>query len=87
MIILSASFHGDVGFVDLATTLAKLPRGQEVLAIGQMVLTAKDVGLTLGIVVKGIEITVGGVPQNLPIPGGHEERLVTPDDFRSLSNS
>jgi hypothetical protein len=52
-----------------------------------MVLTARDVGLTLDIGVKGIEITVAGVPQNLPIPGGHEERLVTPADFQHLSNS
>ncbi|MGB8196376.1 MAG: GerMN domain-containing protein [Acidimicrobiales bacterium] len=87
LIILSASFRGDVGYVDLATTLAKLPRGQEVLAVGQMVLTARDVGLTLGIAVKGIEITVGGVPEDLPIPGGHEERLVTPVDFQHLTNS
>ncbi|HEY5010440.1 MAG TPA: GerMN domain-containing protein [Acidimicrobiales bacterium] len=87
LIILSASFRGGVGYVDLATPLSKLPRSQEILAVGQMVLTARDVGLTLDIGVKGIEITVGGVPQNLPIPGGHEERLVTPADFQNLSNS
>jgi hypothetical protein len=87
LIVLSARFGGDVGYVDLATPLSKLPRGQEVLAVGQMVLTARDVGLTLDIGVKGIEITVAGVPQNLPIPGGHEERLVTPADFQHLSNS
>jgi Sporulation and spore germination len=87
LIILSASFRGDVGYVDLATTLSKLPRGQEVLAIGQMVLTARDVGVTLGVAVKGVEITVAGVLQDLPIPGGHEEHLVTPADFQPLSNS
>jgi len=87
LIILSASFRGDVGYVDLATPLSKLPRSQEILAVGQMVLTARDVGLTLDIAVKGIEITVAGVPQELPIPGGREERLVTPADFQNLSNS
>jgi hypothetical protein len=86
LIILSASFRGDIGYVDLATSLSKLPRGQEVLAVGQIVLTAKDVGLTVGVALKGIEITVGGVPQVLPIPGGHEEHLVTPADFQRLTN-
>lgn len=87
LIVLSANFHGDIGYVDLATSLSKLPRGQEVLAVGQMVLTARDVGLTSDVAIKGIEITVGGVPQDLPIPGGHVERLVTPDDFQALTNS
>src|SRR5580698_4533916 len=87
LIVLSANFHGDIGYVDLATSLSKLPRGQEVLAVGQMVLTARDVGLTSDMAIKGIEITVGGVPQDLPIPGGHVERLVTPDDFQALTNS
>jgi hypothetical protein len=87
LIILSANFRADIAYVDLATSLSKLPHDQETLAIGQMVLTARDVGYTLGIAVKGIEITVAGVPQDLPIPGGHEERLVTTEDFSSLLNS
>jgi hypothetical protein len=87
LIILSANFRDDIGYIDLATTLSKLPRDQETLAVGQMVLTARDVGYTLGLSIKGIEITVAGVPQDLPIPGGHEEHLVTTADFSSLLNS
>jgi len=67
LIILSASFRGEIGYIDLGSTLNKLPRGQEVLAVGQLVLTARDVGLTLGIQIKGVEITVAGVTQDLSL--------------------
>ena len=87
LIILSASFRGGIGYIDLGTTLSKLPRSQEVLAIGQLVLTAHVVGLTLGIEVKGIEITVAGVVQKSPLPGDHEANLVTTQDFQRLLNS
>ncbi len=87
LILLSASFRSGVGYVDLASTLSKLPRGQEVLAVGQMVLTAHDVGIALGIQVKGIEITVAGVTQRLPLPDGHEANFVTPQDFQRLTNT
>jgi hypothetical protein len=87
LILLSASFRDGIGYIDLASTLANLPRGQEILAVGQMVLTARDVGYTLGVTVKGIEITVAGVAQDSPIPSGRDERLVTPEDFEHLTNS
>ncbi len=69
LIILSASFRGGIGYIDLGSSLAKLPRGQEVLAVGQMVLTSHVVGLTLGIADRGIEITVAGVAQDCTDPG------------------
>ncbi len=87
LVLLSASFRSGIAYIDLASTLAKLPTSQEVLAVGQLVLTAKDVGITLGIEVKGIEITVAGVTQRLPLPNGHDANLVTPQDFQRLSNS
>jgi hypothetical protein len=87
LIILSASFRSGIAYVDLASTLSKLRRSQEVLAVGQLVLTARDVGLTLGIEVTGVQITVAGVTQNSPLPGGREARLVTPQDFQGLLNS
>lgn len=87
LIVLSASFRSGIGYVDLATTLSNMPRSQEVLAVGQLALTAHDVGVTLNIHVKGIEITVAGVAQDSPIPGGHEANLVTTDDFASLLNA
>jgi len=87
LLLLSASFRSGIAYIDLATTLSKLPRSQEVLAVGQLVLTAKDVGITLGIQLKGIEITVAGVGQRLPLPDGHEANFVTPQDFQRLSNT
>lgn len=86
LVVLSASFRSGIGYVDLASTLSKLPRGQRVLAVGQLVLTAKDVGLTLGIKVKGIEITVAGVVQRSPLPNGRSAIFVTTKDFQRLLN-
>jgi hypothetical protein len=87
LIILSASFRGGIGYIDLGSSLSKLSRGQEVLAVGQIVLTSHVVGLTLGIADRGIEITVAGVAQDSPIPGGREANLVTNQDFQGLQNS
>jgi hypothetical protein len=87
LVVLTASFHKGIAYIDLASTLAKLPRSQEVLAVGQLVLTARDVGITLGIEVKGIEITDAGVAQRSPLPDGHEANLVTPQDFQQLQNT
>jgi hypothetical protein len=87
LVLLSANIHKGIAYIDLATTLSKLPRSQEVLAVGQLVLTARDVGITLGNEVKGIEVTVAGVTQRLPLPDGHDASLVTPKDFQRLLNS
>jgi hypothetical protein len=87
LVLLSASFRSGIGYIDLASTLSKMPRGQEVLAVGQLVLTAHDVGVTLGIQVKGIEITVAGVTQSSPLPNGHSANLVTTRDFQRLLNT
>jgi hypothetical protein len=86
LIVLSASFRSGIGYIDLASTLANMPRSQEILAEGQLAWTSHDVGFTLGIHVKGIEILVAGVAQNSPLPGGHEANLVTTVDFESLVN-
>jgi hypothetical protein len=87
LIILAANFRSGIGYIDLASTLSKMRRSQEVLAVGQLVLTARDVGLTLGIDVRGVEIIVDGVSQDSPIPDGRDANLVTPQDFQSLLNS
>jgi hypothetical protein len=86
LVLLSASFRSGIGYIDLASKLSKMPRGQEVLAIGQLVLTARDVGLTLGIDVSGIVVTVAGVTQSSPLPNGHSAEFVTPKDFQRLTN-
>jgi hypothetical protein len=87
LIILSANFRSGIGYIDLASTLAKMPRSQEVLAVGQLVLTAHDVAITLGIQFRDVEILVAGVAQKSPIPDGREANLVTTQDFQRLLNS
>lgn len=86
LVLLSASFRSGIAYIDLASSLSQLSRSQEVLAVGQLVLTAQKVGFTLAVDVKGIEITVAGVAQSSPLPGGHNAILVTPKDFQRLLN-
>ncbi len=81
LVLLSASIKGDVGYVDLATPLSKLSRSQEVLALGQLVLTAYDAGA-----VKGIEITAAGRVQRSLLPNGTRTPLITTSDYSSLLN-
>lgn len=87
LVLLSASFRSGIGYIDLASTLSKMTRSREVLAVGQLVLTAHDVGITLGIQVKGIEITVAGVSQSSPLPSGHSAKFLTTRDFQGLLNT
>jgi hypothetical protein len=82
LVILSASIKNGIGYIDLATSLSRLSRSDEVLAVGQLVLTAHNVGAT-----RGIEITIGGNAVNAPLPNGRQSRLVTPADVQSLLNS
>ncbi len=82
LVILSASIKDGIGYIDLATSLAKLTRAKEVLAVGQLVLTAHNVGAS-----RGIEITIGGAAVLSPLPNGRQRRLVTPADVQKLLNS
>ncbi len=82
LVLISASIHHQVGYLNFATSLRSLPRAKEMLAIGQLVLTADRVGATNGIVIK-----VAGVIQSLPTPSGKSLKLVTPQDFESLLDS
>jgi len=82
LVLLSAHVRNDVGMVNLATSLGALPRHQQVLAVGQLVLTADVVGATRGIVIE-----VAGVIQRVPLPNGTTTTLATPADFRSLLNN
>jgi hypothetical protein len=70
-----------VGIINFATSLNKLAPKQQLLAIGQLVLTAYVVGAK-----RGLEIRVAGVPQNVLLPNGKHATLVTPGDFQSLLN-
>src|SRR5277367_1664726 len=82
LVLVSASVHHQVGYLNIATSLSALPPAKELLAIGQLVLTAYGVGATRGIVIK-----VAGVIQSLPTPSGKSLRLVSKQDFQSLLDS
>jgi hypothetical protein len=82
LILLSASIKAGLGYIDLATPTSELNRTQEILAIGQLVLTSRDVGAS-----KGIEITVGGRVQRSLLPNGKRSPIVSPSDYQSLLNS
>jgi hypothetical protein len=81
LVVVSAKVRGVTGYIDFATPLSKLPRKQQLLAVGQLVLTAYVVGAT-----RGLEIRVAGVTQSLLLPNGKHVTLATPQDFQSLLN-
>jgi len=79
--LLSAGVRREVGTIDFATSLDALSRSQRLLAVGQLVLTAYDVGATRGVVIK-----VAGVVQHIELPNGTTTTLATARDFESLLN-
>jgi hypothetical protein len=79
LILDGASVRDDVGYIALASPLDTLSVTQQLLAVGQLVYTAYDVGA-----LKGIEIQVGGAVQSLLMPNGKRATLVTTTDFQSL---
>ncbi|MDE2282809.1 MAG: GerMN domain-containing protein [Actinomycetales bacterium] len=81
LVVTQATIDKGVGIIDLTRSLASIPRQQLVLAVGQLTLTAFGVGA-----VRGIRITVNGVPEKLPLPNGKTAQLVTVADFQSLLN-
>jgi hypothetical protein len=81
LIVVSAKIVRSIGVVDFATSLNALPPKQQLLAIGQLVLTAYAVGAK-----RGLEIRVSGVTQNVLLPSGKHATLLTPSDFQSLLN-
>jgi hypothetical protein len=82
LILLSASIKNGLGYIDIATPLSELSRAVEILAVGQLVLTARDVGAS-----KGIEITVGGRVQRSLLPSGKRIAVISPGDYQNLLNS
>jgi hypothetical protein len=81
MVLVSATVRGQVGYFNFATPLSTLTKAQQLLAVGQLVLTAYDVGATTGIIIK-----VAGVPQRLLLPDGAHATLVSQKNFESLLN-
>jgi hypothetical protein len=79
LVLLSANVRGEIGYVNFATPLNSLSREDQVLAVGQLVLTSYDIGATQGIVIK-----VDGVTQHVLTPNGTRTTLATPRAFESL---
>jgi Sporulation and spore germination len=79
LVLVTAHIDSGVGYLNFATSLDSLSHAKQLLAVGQLVLTAYDVGAT-----KGIVIEVAGVVQPLLTPSGKRRTLVTQGDFLSL---
>jgi hypothetical protein len=86
LVVISAKIDKETGVFDFATSLNALAPKQRLLAVGQLVLTAYVVGVARGTPIRGIEIRVAGVTQNVLLPNGKHATLVTPSDFQSLLN-
>jgi hypothetical protein len=80
-VLVSATLKGKLGIVDVATPLTVLSHENQILALGQLVLTAYDAGVT-----EGIEITVAGTPALSLLPNGTRQLVATRADFVSLLN-
>ena len=81
LVLLSASIKDGVGYIDLASPLSRLSRADQILAVGQLVLTAHDAGADSGII-----ITVAGELQRSLLPNGTRASKVSPSAFTSLLN-
>lgn len=81
-VLVSAVLRAKVGYINFATPLGALSRTQQLLAAGELVLTANDAGATAGIVIK-----VAGVTQKLLMPNGQSATLVTVKNFDVLLNA
>lgn len=81
LVIVDAVVRNKVGYLDIATPLSTLARDRQVLAVGQLVLTAQGVGAE-----NGIQISVEGVVQDTLLPDGKKAHVVTVSDFSSLLN-
>lgn len=80
-VIVQADVRNKVGHLDIATPLSTLSRNRQVLAIGQLVLTAQGVGAA-----NGVEVSVAGEVQASLLPDGKKVRLVRTTDFTTLLN-
>ena len=81
LVVTQATIDHGVGIIDLTRSLSTIPHQQLILAVGQLALTAFGVGA-----IRGVRITVNGVPEKLPLPDGKTSTLVTASEFQSLLN-
>ena len=82
-VIVDAVVKDKIGYIDIATPLSSLSRSRQVLAVGQLVLTAQAPGVGA---TTGVQISVAGVLQETLLPDGRTSELVTANDFSSLLN-
>src|ERR1019366_6280774 len=69
-VLVSAVLRAKVGYINFAEPFTALSRVQQLLAVGELVLTADAAGATNGIVVQ-----VAGVTQRLLMPNGQRATL------------
>lgn len=81
-VLVSAILRGKVGYINFVTPLSTLKRTQQLLAVGELVLTTYEAGAT-----RGIVIDVAGVTQRLLMPNGQTATLVSKKDFGVLLNA
>ena len=81
LVLVSASIQGGVAYINLATSLSHLSKARQILAVGQLVFTSKDMGAT-----TGVKILEAGHVQELLLPNGAHATLATPADFERLLN-
>lgn len=81
LVILQSIVLRGVGYVTLSKPLTALARPDEVLAIGQLAMTALAAGVP-----NGIELLVAGVAVALPLPDGRTARHVYAKNYDSLLN-
>lgn len=82
LVLISATLHDHVGYVDLATSLSSLSTQEQLLAVGQIVLTATAVGATEGVVLEA-----AGVRQSILLPDGRRTTRARAVDFLTLLNA
>lgn len=81
LILLGATIKHGVATIALSKSLSSLSLSAEILAVGQLTFTAHGVGAS-----NGIEVTVAGVPERLPLPSGQMVIRVTGADEAPLLN-
>lgn len=81
LVLITADIRGGVGYVNLASSFTNLSRKNQLLAVGQLVLSAYLVGASRGVVLK-----VAGVVQSLLLPNGSHATLASENAFRVLLN-
>ena len=81
LVLVSASIRSGVAYINLATSLSHLSHAHQVLAVGQLVFTSKDMGAT-----RGVMVFEAGHVQELLLPNGSHSTIATPADFETLLN-